>query len=237
MFTSQLSHSSSDFVVRSETGFITPFPAIAYCKLAFDTASYRDALFSEYAIPFPTALDKAVVKRRAEYLAVRYAARQLLKTAGCDGHVGTSPGREPVWPAGWCGSLSHTRGHAIAIIAPRNAGLTPGIDIEMFDASAMRETAEMFTSPEERRLLAACGLAYETALLIVFSAKESLFKALYPEVKCFFGFEAARIRRIDTAAQSFTLELTQLLTPERKQGCQFNGQYLIEENRVITLIA
>ena len=113
----------------------------------------------------------------------------------------------------------------------------PGIDIEMFDASAMRETAEMFTSPEERRLLAACGLAYETALLIVFSAKESLFKALYPEVKCFFGFEAARIRRIDTAAQSFTLELTQLLMPERKQGCQFNGQYLIEENRVITLIA
>lgn len=237
MFTSQLSHSCSTFVMHSETGFITQFPAMAYCQVTFDATAYQDALFSEYAIPFPPVLDKAVAKRRAEYLAARYAARQLLQNAECDGHVGTSPGREPVWPAGWCGSLSHTRGHAIAIIAPRNAGLTPGIDIEMFDAKAMRETAEMFTSPEERRLLAACGLAYETALLIVFSAKESLFKALYPDVKCFFGFEAARICSIDTAAETFTLELTQLLTPKRKQGCQFNGQYLIEENRVITLIA
>lgn len=237
MFTSQLSHSTAAFVMQSETGFITQFPAMAYCQVAFDATSYRDSLFSEYAIPFPSMLDKAVVKRRAEYLAVRYAARQLLQNAGCDGHVDTSSSREPVWPAGWCGSLSHTRGHAIAIIAPCNSGLTPGIDIEMFDAKTMRETAEMFTSVDERQLLAACGLAYETALLIAFSAKESLFKALYPEVKCFFGFEAARIGSIDTAAHSIILELTQPLTPERKQGCQFNGQYLIEENRVITLIA
>ncbi|WP_174240564.1 4'-phosphopantetheinyl transferase family protein [Kosakonia sacchari] len=237
MFTPQLRHSSSAFVMQSETGCITQFPAIAYCKVTFDAASYQDALFSEYGIPFPSVLDKAVVKRRAEYLAARYAAGQLLQNAGCDGHVGTSSGREPVWPAGWCGSLSHTSGHAIAVIAPRNAGLTPGIDIEMFDAKTMRETAEMFTSPEERRLLATCGLAYETALLILFSAKESLFKALYPEVKCFFGFEAARICRIDTSVHSITLELTQPLTPERRQGCQFTGLYLIGENRVITLIA
>lgn len=223
--------------MHSETGFITQFPAMAYCQVAFDVTAYQDSLFSEYAIPFPQVLDKAVAKRRAEYLAARYAARQLLQNAGCDGHVDTSPSREPVWPAGWCGSLSHTRGHAIAVIAPRDAGLTPGVDIEMFDAKTMRETAEMFTSLDERRLLAACGLAYETALLILFSAKESLFKALYPEVNCFFGFEAARICSIDTAAQSLTLELTQPLTPARKQGCQFHGLYLIEENRVITLIA
>lgn len=47
----------------------------------------------------------------------------------------------------------------------------------------MLEIAPAFTIEEERALLAGSGLPFETALAIVFSAKESLFKALYPQVR------------------------------------------------------
>ncbi|WP_039057006.1 4'-phosphopantetheinyl transferase superfamily protein [Enterobacter sp. Bisph1] len=237
MFTSQVTLPPTPFLRHITTGVATPFPAITFCQVEFDSGCYADTLFSQHGIPFPSRLEKAVVKRRAEYLAARCAAGYLLQQAGCDGHVGSSASRAPVWPAGWCGSLTHSHGHAMAVIAPVDAGLSPGIDIEMFDGKTMRETAEMFTSPQERQLLANCGVEYETALLITFSAKESLFKALYPQVGNFFGFDAARVCALDMTTGTITLTLTLSLTPERPQGSQLSGHFLIQQNRVITLIA
>ncbi len=237
MLRSQITLPPSPFLPHIDAGVVTPFPGITFCRVAFDTLHYADTLYRDSGIPFPSRLDKAVVKRRAEYLAVRYAAGYLLQQAGCDGQVGTSDSRAPVWPAGWCGSLAHSQGHAIAVIAPVNAGLSPGIDIEMFAGRTMRETAEMFTSPQERQLLATCGIEYETALLITFSAKESVFKALYPQVGDYFGFDAARVCALDVAAGTVTFELTHALSPQHQQGSVVTGHFHIQQDRVITLIA
>ena len=237
MLTSRITRSAPPFFRQIDTGVVTLFPEMTYCQLEFDTHYYADALFSDAGIPFPSRLDNAVARRRAEYFAARSAARFLLQDAGCEEHVHTSASRAPVWPAGWCGSLSHSEEHAIAIIAPLHAGLTPGIDIEMFDDKTMRETAEMFTTPQERQRLLASGLAYETALLIAFSAKESVFKALYPQVGHLFGFEAARVSAIDATTCRLTLELTQSLSPSCPQGRQLQGHFLLKPDRVITLIA
>ncbi len=62
-----------------------------------------------------------------------------------------------------------------------------GIDIEMLAPGTMRETATIFTDTKEQSLPHNCGIPYETALLIAFSVKESLFKALYPEAGCFLA--------------------------------------------------
>ncbi|UXY11697.1 4'-phosphopantetheinyl transferase superfamily protein [Kosakonia sp. ML.JS2a] len=237
MLTLFIANSQPPFFRHINVGVVSHFPAITYCQVVFDACVYQDSLFDEYAIPFPAELGKTVPKRRAEYLAVRYAARRLLEDAGCAGHVGTAASRAPVWPTGWCGSLSHTGNHAIAVIAPSHTGLTPGIDIEMLAPGTMRETATIFTDTKEQSLLANCGIPYETALLIAFSVKESLFKALYPEAGCFFGFDAARVCSIEPATQRITLELTQSLTPRRKSGHRIRGYYLLQAERVITLIA
>lgn len=237
MLTLLATHSQPSFFRKINAGVVSHFPAIAYCHVVFDEPLYQDALFGENAIPFPAELEKTALKRRAEYLAVRYAARQLLQDAGCAGYVGIAASRAPVWPTGWRGSLSHTASHAIAIITPDNTGLTPGIDIEMLAPETMRETADIFTDAEEQSLLASCGIPYETALLITFSVKESMFKALYPEVGCFFGFDAARVCAIEPATQCITLELTQSLTPIRKSGHRIRGYYLLQADRVITLVA
>ncbi|WLI75810.1 4'-phosphopantetheinyl transferase superfamily protein [Kosakonia sp. H02] len=237
MFTSLTHCALAPFLPHLEMGSITPVPEIYYCQVVFDRHVFQDELFARYAIPCPPNLHAASIKRRAEYLAARYGAKLLLQSQGCDANVGTTTDRAPVWPAGWCGSLSHTHNHAIAIIARRHAGLAVGIDIEMLAPETMRETADMFTCPQEQALLADCALPYETALLVAFSAKESVYKALYPEVGRYFDFDAARVCHIDTSAQRITLTLTQTLAAGRTQGSQLTGYYTLAGDKVITLIA
>lgn len=90
---------------------------------------------------------------------------------------------------------------------------------------------------DEQALLVDSGIDYEIALLITFSAKESLFKALYPEVRYLFGFEAARVCKIEILHQRITLELTQSLTEYRTKGSQITGYYVLRHNQVITFFA
>lgn len=235
MFTLSTIHSALPFLSRIDAGVVTLRPEIKYCQIKYDNHSYEDALFNQFAIPFPEFLDKAPVKRRAEYLAARYAAKLLLEDEGCDGDVGCSLSRAPIWPAGFCGSISHTNNFAIASIVPCHAALILGIDIEILDSKSIVKAAEIFTTPTEQALLASCNIVYETALLIAFSAKESLFKALYPEVKHSFGFKTSRICQLDISACRITFELMQTLTPTWTKGSFLYGYFSLQDSKVITL--
>ena len=53
----------------------------------------------------------------------------------------------------------------------------------------------------------------ERLLTLVFSAKESLFKCLYPRVQEFFGFAAARVIALDRVRHTLVIQLEQTLTP------------------------
>lgn len=237
MFTTMKKESTTPFIQNIFMGWIKPFPSLCYCQVKFAIDQYQNQLFEELSIPFPKQLSMAVVKRKAEYLAVRYAAQRVLKTFGCGETPGISPDRSPVWPSGWCGSLSHSGECALAVVAPKKSGVTPGIDIEFFAPKTMEKTAHMFTSAEEQYLLANSGIDYATALLITFSIKESLFKALYPEIGRYFDFDAAKVCEIDILAHRITLELTQNLSHRHITGSQIEGYYDISEDKVITVIA
>lgn len=236
MFTLSTIHSALPFLSRIDAGVVTLHPEIKYCQVRYDNHSYEDALFNQFAIPFPEFLDKAPVKRRAEYLAARYAAKLLLEDEGCDGDVGCSLSRAPIWPAGFCGSISHANNFAIASIVPCHAALALGIDIEMLGSKSIVKAADIFTTPVEQALLASCNIVYETALLIAFSAKESLFKALYPEVRHSFGFKTSRICQLDMSACRMTFELMQTLTPTWTKGSFLYGYFSLQDSKVITLI-
>ena len=108
--------------------------------------------------------------------------------------------------------------------------------IEEFRPDVMLEAATIFTTCEERDVLAATELPVEIALLIVFSAKESLFKALYPQVQKFFGFEAAKLRELDTLNNKFRLQLTKQLAPDLYEGSYISGHYMIDMGHVITIV-
>lgn len=231
-------HSSlqTPFILHEESGFVTDTPTMRVCLIHFDSHYYQDALFEILSVPFAPMLQSAMIKRRAEYLAGRYAAQTLLRQQGCHDAVTMEQSRAPKWPAGWCGSISHTDNHAIAVLTRQSAKLTPGVDIERRCPTVMNETAHIFTNLQERSLLYHCNTEYETALLITFSAKESLYKALYPQVLQMFSFNAATICELDVQRQRFCLQLTQTLSPSLPAGFELSGQYLFQGDDIITLI-
>lgn len=237
MFNAINTDSALPFFHSVEMGNVPPFPALRYCLVSFSERDYHDGLFEQWGIPFPDRLNSGVVKRRAEYIAARYAAQSVLKSFGCDATPGSAPDRSPVWPSGWRGSLSHSHEWALAVVAPEASGLTPGVDIELLAPEMMQRTAHLFTTPQERECLAASQIDDASALLIAFSAKESLYKALYPEVGRALDFDAARVCHIAPEQQGITLELTQTLSPQRVKGSRIQGYYQLSGDRVITLIA
>ena len=224
------------FIRRAESGSIRHLPALAYCLVEYDRAHYSDALFQRFSQPFPAALANAVAKRRAEYLASRYCGQELLGQMQAASTIIGTHERVPQWPTGWRGSISHSDKYAMVVIAPESAGLMPGIDIEQWQPEIMLETAGMFASPEEQQLLSALAMPYPQALLTIFSAKESLYKSQWPEVRRYFDFQAAKVTHVDEAEQRFTLTLTETLTPELTYGTAFSGSYAFLSDAVITCI-
>ncbi|PKM21187.1 MAG: 4-phosphopantetheinyl transferase [Gammaproteobacteria bacterium HGW-Gammaproteobacteria-15] len=215
-------------------------PEVLAVRCQFDVSHYDDALFGHYGISMPSQLWQAVPKRRCEYLAGRMLFQQLLhhyQLPSCQ-LLNTLSGA-PSWPAGYIGSVSHADGNAICCMIPEKIYQTIGIDIEtVLNADNCTELASHIVQPKEQHLLLRTTvITYAEALTIAFSAKESLYKALYPKVQRFFGFEDAELIKIQTDTQQFTLRLTTDLTPQLTMGMLFHGHYRFVEKQVISLIA
>ena len=72
---------------------------------------------------------------------------------------------------------------------------------------------------------------------LLFSAKESLFKALFYQVGDWFDFDAARLTSVNSEEQVFTLQLTRTLAPHLFAGRRFCGTYRAFGDELLTLIA
>lgn len=228
--------SAPPFIVQTTIGKVTNGGRGQFALVQFDPIHYQDALFEYFGLHFPPALYSAVDKRRAEFLAGRYAAQLLLQKEGCYEAVPIQEDRSPQWPKKWRGSISHTKGHAIAIVVPSSSSYWPGVDIEHLPSFNVQEIANSILTSKEQRMLSECGLENNLALLLAFSVKESLYKALFPLVRRFFGFEAAEIYQVDLYQQKVSLRLTQMLSPLLPAGTQLTGYYQIYTDYFITFI-
>lgn len=237
MLTHQERYACPPFIHYAEKGHFVPYPHLRYCLVKYDITYYHDMLFTQYAIPAIAEIGQVAVKRRAEYLAARYAAQQLLRVWGCCDNVGSASDGAPIWPTGFCGSLSHSSEYAIAVIAPSAGVKIPGVDIEAFSPPGIKEIADVFTTSEERQyLLSIDEVDIESALLIAFSAKESLYKSLYPDIGVFLDFDAAFLCELDVEKKMFILILTRTLSPDYLAGRVISGHYDIVRRNVITVI-
>lgn len=71
------------------------------------------------------------------------------------------------------------------------------------------------------------ALSLDCGLTIVFSAKESFFKACYPEVGRYFDFDAVDVTLVDPRRQLVELTLHETLSPRLLAGlvCQVNFRF------------
>lgn len=132
------------------------------------------------------AMARAVPSRRAEFTAGRAAARAALAAlGGPGGAIPMQPDRAPLWPEGFCGSLTHTGSLCLAAVARLDVTRSLGIDLES-DAPLEREILTTIASPGE---YAAVSAPPERAARRIFSAKEAGYKAQYALSQTLFGFD------------------------------------------------
>lgn len=226
--------------VVATAGFITALeigvsdPLIGCCR--FDAGCFHDTLSAALALPFPPRLAQAVKKRRAEYLASRFLAREMLQRLGHPHFtLGNAPDRSPCWPDGIAASLSHSNG--IAVLAATRQPLCLGIDVErMMSADTAEETTEMLMTRAERRLLLALPLPFAAAATLLFSLKESVYKALWPVLHQPMDFQQAALVEVDPSALRARLCLTHHFSEAFTVGTRLEARYQYQEDQVLTLV-
>lgn len=184
--------------LKTTTLFQSQLDFSFYCA-HFNIEHFDLQYFTELGITFPAKLNNAVVKRQAEYLAGRVCAKNALSTFGInDFQIISGENRAPIWPTNICGSITHTQGIAAAVVSnnPNIAGL--GIDIECFMKEKQeKELQSHILAPNEQSSFSKLSKLSSNPLTIIFSAKESIYKALYPTVRNFFDFDAVTLIEFD----------------------------------------
>jgi 4'-phosphopantetheinyl transferase EntD len=216
-------------------------------------AAYGDELDAAPLYPEEApAVAHAVPKRQAEYAAGRACARAaLIDLRGAAGPILRDAERgAPVWPDGVVGSITHCDGYRAAAVANTADVLTLGIDAEPHGPLPEGVIDVIHSTDEERAALTALG---EQAPQVhwdrlLFSAKETVYKAWYPYHHRMLGFtEAELLFTRDTvpaapgAPERGTYTARLLIPgPLLAEGIGpgvFTGRWMAREGLVVTAIA
>lgn len=198
-----------------------------YC-VPFDAECFDTDSFQRSGIICPPDIAKAVHKRQAEYFYGRLCARAALQAHGCPGDVGTGPMRAPTWAGGMVGSITHGRRLAAAVALP--AGSCQGIGIDFEDVAtpqACDALRSSVVSPQEVALLEqfSIHLHPDVLLTLIFSAKESFFKATSAAVGRYFGFDAIVLRDIDLQRHALLFDVAIPLCASWQPGAPVRVAY------------
>lgn len=133
--------------------------------------------------------------RVAEFTAGRLCARRALAEFGViDAPIIMNPDRSPRWPAGFCGSISHTLGYRCAVVAPQDVFDSLGLDVEIVGRVDAEIDTLVFTAQETAFLAGLEGAAHDRAATIVFSAKEALYKCQYTLTRKWLDFQDVTVQ-------------------------------------------
>ena len=185
------------------------------------------------------ALARAVDKRRREFATARGCARSALAALGvAPAPIMRGENGAPQWPPGIVGSITHCLGYRAAAVAWATDMRAIGLDAEP-DDGLPDGVLGLVSLPGERDRLselaaAAPGTCWDRLL---FSAKESVYKAWYPLARRWLGFEDADIT-INAADGTFNVRL---LIPAPAVGGsplrRFTGRWLARDGLIMTAIA
>jgi 4'-phosphopantetheinyl transferase EntD len=176
---------------------------------------------------------RAVEKRRREFTAGRSCARRALARLGwTDFPVVAGPRREPLWPPGVVGSITHCPGYCAAAVARLSDLRGVGIDAEL-GAALPTGVAEMVCTEAERRWAAELPGHHWAAL--IFSAKESIYKAWYPVARRWLDYRDAELT-IDADGGRFSARILLPVEPEVFPWNPLEGRFAVSDGRVFTTV-
>jgi 4'-phosphopantetheinyl transferase EntD len=120
----------------------------------------------------------AGTRRRDDFIRGRIAARGALRGLGIDARsIPIGPWRQPVWPPGVIGSISHSAGAGIAVAARAVDMRGIGVDVEARDRRlSLGATRRLLCRTERWALEGGTTMPWP---LVLFCAKEAAYKAVF----------------------------------------------------------
>lgn len=209
------------------------------CK--FDINSFKPSLFSLADVECPPSIIKAVPKRQAEFLAGRSMAKLALEKTFPEikqhPQIRIGADRCPIWPTDAVGSITHNGERAVCVVGRRADLQMIGVDIENILTSDMcKEVRDQIHTRYELEMLRCLGVSADIATTLIFSAKESLFKAAYPLVKRYFGFDCARIVAVNKDKRLLQIRVSESIHLKGNFPQYVSCHFLLQPDFVFTTI-
>jgi 4'-phosphopantetheinyl transferase EntD len=214
--------------MSSLAGILPPGVALAEWT---DTVEPPPLLPAEAALAASPSLG-----RRRELRASRACARLALARLGvAPAPVLRGPDREPIWPEGVVGSITHCPGYCAAAGARRGAVAAIGIDAEEHAPLPDGVLRKVALDGEREWLRGHRGDATCWDRLL-FSAKESVFKAWFPLTRAWLGFHDAAVSfRPGSGAFSACLLVPGPVVAGGRLGT-LEGRYVVADGRALTAV-
>ena len=176
------------------------------------------------------------VSRKEHYRSGRICAGEVLSKLGARGQpvLRDPQTREPLWPEGISGAITHCGNWAAAAAGKTSDVSGIGIDIEDLERQVDSRISRHVCIPEEQKWLQECGEDFlEQNLKIIFSAKESIFKAFFPYTRTYLHFHDARILMEQTFFQKSKSDSLSKKEKNSKPE-KFEFVYLLLNDKVIS---
>lgn len=228
----------TDFLLSEGWFSLMTIEGVIIYQCEFNKEHYRDDYFQMLGVNLSPTVSSAVVKRKAEFLAGRYCCKKVLASVGVQNfEIVVGKNRAPIWPVGIKGAISHNSHHAMVAVTERADILGIGIDIEsIMSTKTMNDIKSAILRDEEHDLLYVPQARAVVVCSLIFSIKESFFKAAYPSTGYYFDFDAITVDKIDYDAKRFYLTVKQDLNPQVRPGMQFDGIFDFVDEQVISLL-
>lgn len=177
-----------------------------------------------------------VPRRRAEFATGRRCAREALYRLGVRAAsslaIPVGATREPLWPPGVVGSISHCDGRCVAAVGRHDRYESIGIDVEV--RTHLSATTIELTSRPDDVVCNGGDLAVELPI-VLFSAREAIYKCWFPFTGQWLGHHDVRLV-LDGAGRTFTVAAaTAMATDWRRWLASMRGAFTWTADHVYTV--
>ena len=214
--------------------FESPFTGkVGFAALSLDSGISYDLQPEESSlVPAETSGN-----RKEQFRLGRAAAHLALKQIGFLDPPAVLRGknREPLWPEGVSGSITHSGHWAIAAVVRHEFAAGIGIDLQSLAVPEKMDIALRICTPKEMVHIAQSVEKRRERLLVIFSAKESCFKAFAPIADKFLGFHDVELLWKDEK-QEFQGELLIDLSSAYRAHSRFSVGVRLQDNFVFTWV-
>lgn len=193
------------------------------------------------AVLFPgeeTLIGRASPVRRREFATARECARAAMARLGrSPAAILADPLGAPRWPDGITGSITHCAGYRAAAVALTTDVVSLGLDAAPNSPLPRHGMLDAIARESERGCLAglqatAPGVCWDRML---FSAKESVYKAWYPVAGRWLDFESADIE-FDIRHRRFSVRLLVHVPPPLAAPGILRGTWVASPELLLTAV-